>query len=503
MAELSLAALVERGLAQRVLGDASVRIAGIRHDSRRVEPGDMYVAFANDREQHTAAFAPDAIARGAVAVLSDQVLDLPVPVLLCADALVALSAIARELYDDPTAGLPTVGITGTNGKTTTTYLVEAAVQAAHGRPAVFGTVEFRGPGGVRAATHTTPMADDMMRLARWAKDTAATHLVLEVSSHALTMHRADGVHFKVAAFTNITHDHLDYHGTFDAYAQAKQRLFTELAPEVSVLNVDDAFGAALVAVAHGRVLRCSRRAGADAELRVLTHHADAFGIVARVATPLGEVELRSPLVGEHNLENLLIALGCGLGLGLPLPAILAGLAQSRGAPGRLERVDHAQIAVFVDYAHTPDALERVLRALRPITRGRLWVVFGCGGDRDRKKRPVMGKAAVELADVAIVTSDNPRSEAPEQILSEIEAGILETGAQKRTPDELAGAARGYLVCADRRRAIALALDAASAGDSVLIAGKGHEKVQIIGSRREPFDDCAEARAALAARGPEA
>jgi UDP-N-acetylmuramoyl-L-alanyl-D-glutamate--2,6-diaminopimelate ligase len=308
------------------------------------------------------------------------------------------------------------------------------------------------------------------------------------------------VHFTVSAFTNLTHDHLDYHGDFAAYGRAKARLFEALAPQVSVINVDDAFGAELAKRAHGRVLRCSRKAGAAAEIRALDMRSDAAGLHARVATPEGEVQLDSPLVGEHNLENLLIALGCVIGLGLPLERAVAGLSGSRGAPGRLERVDHPQLGVFVDYAHTPDALERVLRTLRPITRGRLIVVFGCGGDRDRTKRPVMGKAAVQLGDVAIATSDNPRSEPPERILDDIERGVAETGARKLTASELAQAVRGYHVCSDRRQAIRLAIAAARAGDSVLIAGKGHEKYQIIGARRDHFDDCEEARAALAARG---
>ncbi|MFI5309539.1 MAG: UDP-N-acetylmuramoyl-L-alanyl-D-glutamate--2,6-diaminopimelate ligase, partial [Polyangiales bacterium] len=406
----------------------------------------------------------------------------------------------QRVYGDPTRELAAVGITGTNGKTTTAYLVEAILVACGQRPAVLGTVNFRGPGGVREASHTTPMADDLMRLARWAVDTGATHLVLEVSSHGLAMHRVDGVRFKVAVFTNITHDHLDYHGDFESYARAKRRLFEQLDPEVSVLNVDDALGAALQKSAAGRVLRCSLRPEADAEIRALEWRTDASGITARIATPAGEAQLRSPLPGAHNLENLLCALGSGLGLGLPLDGILRGLEQSRGAPGRLERVDHPQIAAFVDYAHTPDALERVLRALRPGTRGRVLVVFGCGGDRDRTKRPVMGAIAVRLADVAIATSDNPRSEPPEQILAQIETGMIDEGGQKVPLDRLGDAERGYAVCVDRRQAIGLAAAAARPGDTLLIAGKGHEKYQLIGARREPFDDCAEARAALDARG---
>jgi UDP-N-acetylmuramoyl-L-alanyl-D-glutamate--2,6-diaminopimelate ligase len=498
MAEMSLAALVDLGLARRVIGDAAVRVRGIKHDSRRVEPGDLFVAIAGVT-RHGSEFAPQALALGASAVLSEQPLALQVPVVVADDALVALSAIARALYDDPGAQLTVVGITGTNGKTTTSYLVEAMLQAAGRKTAVLGTIDFRGPAGVREATHTTPMADDLMRLARWAVETGATHLVLEVSSHGLAMHRADGLPFAVAAFTNITHDHLDYHGDFASYASAKRRLFTELDPAVSVLNIDDAFGAELAGSARGRVLRCSRHVGAQAEVRALSWTTGSHGLRARIATPAGECELTSPLVGEHNLENSLVAIGCGIGLGLPLDAIARGLSQSRGAPGRLERVDHPQVSVFVDYAHTPDALERVLRTLRTISTRRLLVVFGCGGDRDRQKRPIMGRLAGELADVVIATSDNPRGEPPEAILEEIERGIAASGARSLGAGELAGAARGYLVCSDRRRAIGLAVAACQPGDTLLIAGKGHEPYQIIGARRDRFDDREEAAAALAAR----
>lgn len=498
MAELPLSQLLERGLVTRVIGDASVRISGIRHDSRKVEPGDLFAAVPGTKLDG-AEYVADAIARGAAAIVAGQAIDAAVPVVVAEDMLVALCEIARVVYDDPTVGLSAVGVTGTNGKTTITYLVEAMLLAAQQRPAVLGTVDFRGPGGVRESTHTTPMADDMMRLARWARETGATHLVLEVSSHGLAMRRADGVHFKVAAFTNITHDHLDYHGTFENYARAKRRLFEDLEPEVCVLNVDDPLGEAIAATAHGRVLRCSKRAQAEAEIKALDWRSEATGIVARIVTPSGEFELHSALVGEHNLENLLVAIGCGIALELPLGTIALGLAGSAGAPGRLQRVGKAAFGVFVDYAHTPDALERVLRALRPVTAGRLIAVFGCGGDRDRGKRPVMGEIAARFADLVLVTSDNPRSESPDAIVAEIELGVNRTGLPALNEAQLAGSDRGYVRCIDRRRAIELAVAAARAGDTLLIAGKGHEKVQVIGSRREAFDDVAEARAALSAR----
>jgi UDP-N-acetylmuramoyl-L-alanyl-D-glutamate--2,6-diaminopimelate ligase len=498
VAELTLQGLLEAGFVERIDGDASVCVHGIRHDSRAVEPGDLFAAIPGIT-RHGAEFAPDAVARGAVAVLSDRPVEAGVPVALTDDVLRALADIARRLYDDPTAGLAVVGVTGTNGKTTVSYLIESVIARAGHAPAVIGTVSFRGPGGVRAATHTTPMADDMMRLSRWAAETGATHLVLEVSSHALAMRRADGVRFEVAAFTNISQDHLDYHGSFDNYAAAKSRLFLELSPGTSVINVDDELGASLARRVRGRVLRCSREGSPDAELRVIESSVDATGTRARVATPDGEAELRSPLIGDHNLENLLVTLGCGLALSIPLPTVLQALAEAKGAPGRLERVEHDELVVLVDYAHTPDAVERVLSAVRPVTRGRLIAVFGCGGDRDRGKRPRMGQAAVRGADLAIVTDDNPRTEPPEKILADVVAGIARLGATELEASALSHAERGYHVCPGRREAIRRAIRAARPDDTVLLLGKGHEDYQIVGTRREHFDDREEAQRALEER----
>ncbi len=500
MAELALEHFVRAGIARRVQGDASVKVRGVKHDSRRVEAGDLFVAIAG-ASSDGASYAHDAIARGAAAVLCERPLSLDVPLLLVDDGLLSLSRIATLLYDDPTQRLQVVGITGTNGKTTTAYLVESMLQGVGHKPAVIGTVNFRGPGGVRPATHTTPMADDLMRLACWAVDTGATHLVLEVSSHGLSQHRVDGVHFAVAAFTNLTQDHLDFHGDMTSYAASKQRLFTQLAPHASVINIDDATGEAFARSARGKVLRCSKRSDAQAELRVRQWSSDRQGIRATLTTPAGDVELHSPLIGEHNLENLLIAIGCGIALGLAPGAIASSLRAATGAPGRLERVVHPQdVLVFVDYAHTPDALLRVLRTVRKTTPGRVIVAFGCGGDRDAGKRPLMGKAAGELAELVVITSDNPRSESPDAIVAQIEAGVRGAGLPRCEPEQLHTSARGYALQVDRRAAIRLALSVARPGDSVVLAGKGHEKVQIIGRQQLPFDDCVEARAAIAALG---
>jgi UDP-N-acetylmuramoyl-L-alanyl-D-glutamate--2,6-diaminopimelate ligase len=496
MAELRVSEILRLGLVDQLLGEGSALVRGVKHDSRRCEPGDLFLAVAgsqSDGAEHIA----DAVARGAVAVLAERPLMAAVPVLVSANALLALARIARLLYDDPSAGLKVVGVTGTNGKTTTSYLVEALIKADGDRPATLGTVNFRGPGGLLPATHTTPMADDLMRLCRWAAESDATHLVLEVSSHGLAMHRVDGLHFDVAAFTNLSQDHLDYHGDFESYEAAKRRLFTELSPNWSVINVDDERGRALAESLRGGVLRCSKYAGPGVDVGAVSFQCERAGIRAEISTPAGAFQLESPLVGEHNLENLLIAIGCGHALGIEPTVMQHALASAQGAPGRLERVEHPNdVLVFVDYAHTPDALARVLATVRGSTRGRLIALFGAGGDRDPGKRPLMGQASAELADIVVLTSDNPRSERPERILEAIEAGVRSGGMALLAPAELATARRGYWVEPDRRSAISLAISLARAGDSVLLAGKGHEKVQIVGDKRLPFDDVVEAQAAI-------
>lgn len=495
---LTLDALLKQGLLSRVQGDASVRIDDVKHDSRRVRPGDAFVAIPG-ASYDGASYVDDAVQRGATAVIAERELALQVPVGVVADPRRALGRIASVLQGDPTRELDVIGVTGTNGKTTVAYLLEAMLQAAGCRPAVMGTVSFRGPQGVYPATHTTAMADDCMRFARQSIEAGATHLILEVSSHALAQHRVDDVHFRVAAFTNLTQDHLDYHGDEGAYRRAKARLFQELAPRISVFNVDDGFGARLAEEVEGERWRCTRHADLEAEIRALRWSTARDGIRATVATPAGELALRSPLVGEHNLENLLVALGSALAAGLPPEGLLRGAEAAYGAPGRLERVDDPRgVLVVVDYAHTSDALARVLDALRPLTPGFLTVVFGAGGDRDTGKRPLMGRAAAERADRIVLTSDNPRSEPPEQILTQIESGARQTGARRLT--RLQDAEHGYWVCSDRRAAIQAAIGAAAAGDTVLIAGKGHEAEQIVGNRRLPFDDRQVAREAIALAG---
>jgi UDP-N-acetylmuramoyl-L-alanyl-D-glutamate--2,6-diaminopimelate ligase len=498
---VTLADLVREGVPGHVLhGDPATAVAGVHHDSRAVGPRDLFVAMPG-RASDGARFAQDAVARGAAAILTQQEVDgVSVPQLIVDDARRWLALAAAVVYGHPTFALDVVGITGTNGKTTTAHLVEQALAAApDAKPAVLGTVAMRGPGFSRATPHTTPEGDEIARFAREVLDLGATHLVMEVSSHALALYRVEAVRFRVVAFTNLTQDHLDFHGTMEQYAAAKDRLFLELGWGAAVLNVDDPHGAELAKKLAGRnVWRCSLRADAEAEVRVLRWSMDATGLCVDVATPRGEVTIRSALLGAHNVENLIVALACGLALELELATLGAALSSAKGAPGRLERVaDPRGVAVLVDYAHTPDALERALAALRPVTSGRLLCVFGCGGDRDRGKRPLMGEAAGRGADLAIVTSDNPRTEEPAAILAQIEPGVVRSGLPRVDVGTLAACERGFVLLEDRRTAIRAALAAARRGDTVLIAGKGHEDYQILGTTKHPFDDRLVAREAIA------
>jgi len=499
MTQLALSDLRAAGICHTVIGDGAVHIRGVKHDSRSVEPGDIFVAI-DGVLQVGAAFVEDAVKRGAVAVLAARPVVATVPVCVADDASSALAAIAHLVYDDPTRALRVVGITGTNGKTTTAYLIEEILRLSAMPVALSGTIALRTPNTSRPASLTTPMADDLVRFAAEARADGAQCLVMEVSSHALVMQRVGGVRFEVAAFTNLTQDHLDYHHDMAGYEAAKSLLFTDYAPQTSVINVDDAAGARIAAKARSeRVWRCSTDADSSAELRASSWMSTRDGLRAEVTTPHGTLSLRSPLVGKHNLENLLIAVGVCLALGVSKTAVVAAVAAAKGAPGRLEVVnDPRGVLVMVDYAHTPDALTRVLHALRPLTTERLIAVFGCGGDRDATKRPLMGSAVGKDADVAVITSDNPRSEEPDAILGQIEPAVIAAGMARCDAAQLKRATRSFITERDRARAIELAISSANAGDTVLIAGKGHENYQLIGKTRVAFDDRAVAAQAIAA-----
>lgn len=472
-----------------------LRVTG---DSREVAPGSLFFALPGVKADGHA-FAAEAARRGAVAVVAERKVDCaPSRLLLAPSSRRAMAVAAANFFDRPGDALKLASVTGTNGKTTVTYLVEACARAAGLPIGVMGTVTHRFPGVVRPASHTTPESTTIQALLAEMRDAGARAAMLEVSSHALSQERVAGMRFAVAGFTNLTRDHLDYHGDMEGYFAAKRRLFTEhLAPDgTAVVNAQDPWGARLAdQLGPGRRLWRYGTRTEDA-LRPLSLRSGLDGIEARVVTPAGELELRSPLVGGHNVENLLCAAGIALALGLPRDAVARGLSECPGAPGRLERISAHGVNVFVDYAHTDDALTRALAALRALSPRRLLCVFGCGGDRDPGKRPLMGLAAGRGADLAVVTSDNPRSEPPDAIIAEILPGLAQAGV---APVDRPGARRGdrgFLVEPDRRAAIRLAVEAAREGDAILIAGKGHEDYQLVGTERRHFDDREEARAAL-------
>jgi UDP-N-acetylmuramoyl-L-alanyl-D-glutamate--2,6-diaminopimelate ligase len=476
----------------RVVGDDGVRPTGVRQDSRSVQAGEMFCARSGGRARG-ADFAADAVKQGAVALLVERGEDLPVlgvPLVVVRDVRRATAFAAELVYGRPSRRLALVGITGTNGKTTTAILVEHALSVLGRKPARLGTLGFSFGGRAEAGSLTTPEADDVSRLLASVVERGGSDFVMEASSHALAQGRVDALAFAVAAFTNLSQDHLDFHESMEAYGASKARLFTELRPRVSVVNVDDAFGKLLAQRAGGEVLTTGR--ASTASVRPVSVTIDGLGIRGSIATPKGTAIVESRLVGEHNLENLLVALGILLGMGFdPEPAAKA-LGSAPQVPGRLERCDDDRddVRVLVDYAHTPDALERVLSAVRRVTRGDVVCVFGCGGDRDPQKRPKMGAAVAHGATRAIVTSDNPRSEDARAIVRAIETGFL-------------GSSTRYEIELDRALAIETAVMSAKPGDAVVIAGKGHETEQIVGAERRPFDDRVEARRALELRRKQA
>ena len=493
---MTLGELVERGVALEVFGPPETVVTGVRHDSREVEPGDLFVAIRGESSDGSR-FAQTAIERGAAAIAAEARLPLDVPQIEVSHARRALALLAREVYGHPTHRLDCVGITGTNGKTSVAWIVDAVIRAEGWKCALLGTVESR-VGGVRVPSKlTTPEGDEVQRLARAALDDGATHMVMEVSSHALSMYRVDGVHFTVAAFTNLSQDHLDFHPDMESYFEAKARLFEELEPDSIVVNVDDAYGARLAA----RLPRAATVGRTGAFVRLVSSAVDASGITACVETLGEQHDVHSSLYGAHNLENLLVAVGVMLTLGFSSKSAAETVfANAVAAPGRMERVDGLEgVPVIVDYAHTPDALTRVISAMRALTQGRVIVVFGCGGDRDAGKRPMMGEAAARGADVVVVTSDNPRTEDPHEILRAIEPGV----ARCLTRDDRLIAPGAYTLIEDRRAAIEAAVRCARPGDAILIAGKGHEDYQIRGTEKLDFDDRVEARRAIERRLAEA
>jgi UDP-N-acetylmuramoyl-L-alanyl-D-glutamate--2,6-diaminopimelate ligase len=474
---------------RELFGDAApaappVEVTALAYDNRRVQPGSVFFCVRGfTRDGHD--FAGDAVARGAVALVVDHPLDSGVPEVVVDDVRAAMAPAAARLHGDPTAQLRTIGVTGTNGKTTTTYLVRALLEAAGHRTGLLGTVTSIIGGAEHAVARTTPEAIDLQATFAAMRDGGDSHCVMEVSSHALALGRADAIHWAAAIFTNLTQDHLDFHPTMEEYFAAKCRLFVDGRPEVAVVNIDDPYGARLAGEIRGRVPRLVTIAidSPGADLRA-TQVESAFTGSTFVA---GDLALRSPLPGRFNVMNVLGAVAVVRALGVDDDTIVRALPDAGRVPGRFEPVDEGQdFAVLVDYAHTPDSLENVLTAARPLTANRLISVFGCGGDRDRGKRPQMGEISARLADLTIVTSDNPRSEDPAAIVDEILAGIEDRSATE--------------AIVDRHAAIERAISLAGAGDVVVVAGKGHEQGQEFeGGRKLPFDDVSVAREALRAR----
>jgi UDP-N-acetylmuramoyl-L-alanyl-D-glutamate--2,6-diaminopimelate ligase len=501
----TLAELAREIAGATILGAPETEVRDVRHDAREVQPGDVFVARRGQRRDGVE-FVPDALARGARAIIAERPIDgLPVPQLVVPDAHRALAFASSTVWRHPSFSLEVVGVTGTNGKTTTTWLIEHVLERCGLKTGLLGTVEHRFRQQRWPALHTTPESDDLARRMAAMRAAGAEHVAMEVSSHALALGRVEAVRFRVAALTNLTQDHLDFHGTMEAYAAAKRRLFTELGPAVSVLNVDDEHGARWAAAGVAGLLVTYSASGSarHATFCARSCEADARGMRAVVDTPDGRLALFTPMLGWHNLENALCAAACAWSLDVPAARAFEALADGTGAPGRLERVrEHERDPlVFVDYAHTPDALINVLRALNEQKRGRLLCVFGCGGDRDPTKRAPMGRAVASGADLAVLTTDNPRSEAPSSIAAMAEEGLMHSGWARVEPDGLEGVDRGrYAVVLDRRAAIHAAIASAREEDIVLIAGKGHETYQEIMGVRHPFDDRDEARIALRARG---
>ncbi|GAB3688501.1 UDP-N-acetylmuramoyl-L-alanyl-D-glutamate--2,6-diaminopimelate ligase [Actinocorallia lasiicapitis] len=474
------------GLAERLgLAPADGEITGITHDSRKVRPGDLYVALSG-ATFHGASFAAQAARDGAAAILTDEpgrelAERAGLPVLVVADVRAVMGAAAAYVWGDPAARLLLVGVTGTAGKTTTAYLMEAGLLGA-GLPAgVIGTVETRLAGERLPSALTTPEATDLHAIFATAVERGVGAIAMEVSSHALEQGRVGGAVFDVALFTNLSQDHLDYHPTMQDYFAAKAKLFTRAYSRAGVVNLDDEYGRQLAEIAEVPVTTFSPGGDRAADWRAEDVRLGADGSVFRVVGPGGiEADAYVGIPGPFNVANALGAIVALVEAGLPLHRVVDGIGEAAGVPGRLQRIDEGQeYAALVDYAHKPGAVEAILATLRPVTRGKLIIVLGCGGDRDKGKRPLMGEASARLADVVVLTNDNPRSEDPLTIVQAMIEGVLKVPESERAE---------LIVHLDRAAAIREAVSRAAAGDVLVVAGKGHEQGQYVAGRVIPFDD---------------
>lgn len=472
-------------------GRTDLEITHLTADSRGVKPGALFVCFHGEKHDGHS-FIPQAIQNGAAAVVGTADIAPEVTYIRAEDARIAAGRLAAEFFGQPSRQLRTVGVTGTSGKTTTTYLTDAILSRAGHRVGLIGTVKNRVGGQEQPVEHTTPESINLHSLCRAMVEAGDDYLVMEVSSHALELHRVEGIEYDVAVFTNLSHEHLDFHGTMENYLQAKAKLFQGLRPGASeaprkrykkaVVNLDDPYGAEITERSSVPVLTYGIKSAAD--ITADNIHITSAGAAYTARTPLGDIALRLPITGLFNVYNSLAAIGVAAAEGMPPAVIKEALEEFSGVPGRFELVDGGQdFAVIIDYAHKPDGLEKILRTARGFAKGRIIAVFGCGGDRDRTKRPLMGEIAGKLADFTVITSDNPRSEDPLAIMGEIEAGT------ERVTD-------AYAVEADRRAAIERAIRMAKQDDIVIIAGKGHETYQILKDETVHFDDREEARRVL-------
>ena len=478
---IPLSALLTDLAGAQTRGDLAVSVLDVEYDSRSVSTGALFCCVPGERfDGHD--FALAALDAGAAALVVQRWLDVPAAQVRVPSVREAMGPLAARAFREPAAAMTMLGVTGTNGKTTTTYLLEAIARRAGGHPGVLGTTGARIDGEPVPIEHTTPEAPDLHRLLARMRERRVGLVAMEVSSHALDQHRVDGVVFDSVAFTNLSQDHLDYHPSMQAYFDAKASLFTARRARRGVVNADDAWGRRLLEAPE--IAMSTFGVGADAGLRATDVHVTASGL----SFEAGGLEVTSSLRGAFNVSNCLAAISLCRSVGVPDEAIVAGIADVREVPGRVEPIEEGQdFLVVVDYAHTPDSILGVLQATRPLASGRLLVVFGCGGDRDRAKRPLMGKAATSIADRTIITSDNPRSEDPLEIIAEIEPGAIDGGG-------------AYAIEPDRRAAIAMAISEAAPGDVVVIAGKGHERLQEFAGGPVEFDDRVVAREALRAFG---
>ncbi|MFL5319376.1 MAG: UDP-N-acetylmuramoyl-L-alanyl-D-glutamate--2,6-diaminopimelate ligase [Myxococcaceae bacterium] len=488
--------------AEQVSGSrAKVEITAITADSRQVEPGHLFVAVPGTKTDGSQ-FVGEAIARGAAAIVAEKPVEAKVPVYTVGSAKKALAIIAANFYGNPARELTLLAVTGTNGKTTTSYLLESMAAAGGGNTGIIGTIQYKYSGRTFDATHTTPDAIALHKLFRDMVDAGTDTVVMEVSSHALQQERVHGLTFRAAGFTNLSRDHLDYHKDMEEYFQAKRKLFAEnLSPGgVAVVSAHDTYAMRIYNELRGqkRMAWKFSRAG-EGEISAANVEYTLAGIKATLKTPAGDIPVKSKLIGMHNLDNILTAVGMALGAGYSRRDVQDGIERVTRVPGRMEAIEGQGITALVDYAHTDDALVKALETVKALSKGRAIVVFGCGGDRDKGKRPLMGTAAAEGADLVIVTSDNPRTEEPDAIIGEITPGIEKAGVRRMSPAKAKTGERGYLVESDRAAAIQLAANLAKPGDVILIAGKGHEAYQIVGTNKTAFDDREVAAKALANR----